>query len=216
MGDLTTADTDYSDGIVINYTLTDTSAYTWTQTMSNAKTGTVLSSFTKDSGPMLGWGTALECDDYNDVACSGTIATQTYANSTITLAAADPTFSDTLGAGTGVTYTDMVTADGGLTWTISEIVIPAMQSDAATTSASSSTMVAASSATAIFKIAQTSFITSVASGAAPSSFATPTAAAGFNGTGFFPTGTGSGAAKPSGTGDFSHHHHHHHHHGDHH
>ncbi|RDW64976.1 hypothetical protein BP6252_10627 [Coleophoma cylindrospora] len=218
VGDQTTADTDYADGIIFNYTLTDASTYTWTQTMTNAKTGVLLSSYTKNSGPMLGWGTALECDDYNGVACSGTIASQTFSNSTITLAAADPTFTDTMGAGADVTHTDMVTTDGGLTWTIAEIVIPAMQSGSSSTSSAavSSTVAAVASSSAatqttVAKVAPTSFVTSVSKSAAASTFAAPTAVAGFNGTGVFPTGSGSGAASPSGTGSSQRHHQHGHH-----
>lgn len=128
VGSLTTADVDYTNGIKLNYTLIDPDNYLWLQTMEDAVTGQLLSTFNKTSGPMLGWGTALECDDYNGVACTGTIAEQYYVNSTIILESADDTFVDTLGAGTGVTYTDMVTADGGKTWTIAKITIPAMQS----------------------------------------------------------------------------------------
>ncbi|QSZ28525.1 hypothetical protein DSL72_003023 [Monilinia vaccinii-corymbosi] len=126
VGALTTADLTWENGIKLNYTLADPDTYLWTQTMSDAVTGKLLSSFQKTSGPMLGWGTALECDNYKGVACTGTDQYQYYINSTIRLKAADSTFSSTLGFGTGVTHTDMETTDGGATWTIAKIEIPPM------------------------------------------------------------------------------------------
>lgn len=99
--------------------------------MEDAVTGQLLSTFNKTSGPMLGWGTAIECNDNNGVSCTGTISKQYYVNSTIILESADNTFIDTLGAGTGVTHTEMVTSDNGKTWTIAKINIPAMQSSSA-------------------------------------------------------------------------------------
>lgn len=126
VGSLTTADTAFANGIKLNYTLIDKKSYLWAQTMSDAVTGKLLSSFQKTSGPMLGWGTAIECNDYNGVACTGTVAQQTYVNSTIILDAADSTFINTLGTSGGATYSKMSTADGGKTWTIPKITIPAM------------------------------------------------------------------------------------------
>lgn len=128
VGELTTADANSDNGIRLNYTLADKATWLWTQTMEDAVTGTLLSSFNRTSGPMLGWGTALECNDSDDgTACTGTPDEQIYANSTIILEAADEGFIDTMGVGTGVTHTDMVTSDGGKTWTIEKITIPAMQ-----------------------------------------------------------------------------------------
>ncbi|KUJ10517.1 uncharacterized protein LY89DRAFT_564592, partial [Mollisia scopiformis] len=127
VGSLTTADVNYANGIKLNYTLIDKESYLWLQTMEDAVTGQLLSTFNKTSGPMLGWGTAIECDDYNGVSCTGTISEQYYVNSTIILESADDTFIDTLGVSSGATYTEMVTADDGKTWTISNITIPAMQ-----------------------------------------------------------------------------------------
>lgn len=128
VGALTTADTNYTNGIKLNYTLIDKESYLWLQTMEDAVTGALLSTFNKTSGPMLGWGTAIELDDYNGVAATGTVSKQSYINSTIILESADPTFIDTLGAGEGVVHTDMLTTDGGITWTIANITIPAMVS----------------------------------------------------------------------------------------
>ncbi|KAF8860690.1 hypothetical protein BDZ45DRAFT_574719, partial [Acephala macrosclerotiorum] len=96
----------------------------WLQTIEGAVTGELLSSFNKTSGPMLGWGTAIECNDYIGVSCTSTIAEQYYVNSTIILENTDDTFVDTLGVSSGATHTDMVTADNGKTWAVSKIMIP--------------------------------------------------------------------------------------------
>ena len=59
------------------------------------------------------------------VRCSfGTAATQHYYDITIYLSEADPNFKNTLGKGSGVVASDMVTSDGGKTWTISSITLP--------------------------------------------------------------------------------------------
>lgn len=129
VGELTTADANSDNGILLTYELADEDTWLWTQTMEDAVTGTLLSSFNRTSGPMTGWGTALECNDADDgTACTGTPEEQVYANSTIILKSADSGFSDTMGVGTGVTHTDMETTDSGKTWTIEKITIPAMQS----------------------------------------------------------------------------------------
>lgn len=105
--------------------------------MVDAVTGTLLSSFNKTSGPMLGWETAIECNDASSgSACTGTVSEQTWNNSTIVLESADAMFVQTLGSGTGLTHTDMVTADEGVTWTITKIVIPAVLADGTAASAS--------------------------------------------------------------------------------
>ncbi|KAF2151430.1 hypothetical protein K461DRAFT_280221 [Myriangium duriaei CBS 260.36] len=122
VGDLRTIDTDYANGITFRYTLVDRNTWTWNQTMRDGKTGKLLATYAKASGPMLGWGTALECNN----GCTGTVNPQYYRNSKITLDGADPNFSSTLGASQGANNTQMQTTDGGKTWTISEIYIPAM------------------------------------------------------------------------------------------
>jgi hypothetical protein len=127
VGGLTTAAVNYTNGVLLNYTLVDKNKYLWLQTMKDAVTGQLLSSFNKTSGPMLGWGTALECDNYNGKSCKGTTTEQWYVNSTIVLENADPTFIQTLGASSGANHTAMETADKGKTWTIAKIYIPAMQ-----------------------------------------------------------------------------------------
>ncbi|ORY66541.1 uncharacterized protein BCR38DRAFT_408465 [Pseudomassariella vexata] len=148
VGSLTTADVNYENGIVLNYTLIDKSSYLWLQTMTDAVTGELLSTFNKTSGPMLGWGTAIECNDSDDgVACTGTVAEQTWLNSTIILESADSTFVETLGASEGTTHTDMVSSDNGKTWTIAKITIPAMDSSTATEATSNETVDTAATTT---------------------------------------------------------------------
>ncbi|KAF3769695.1 hypothetical protein M406DRAFT_325187 [Cryphonectria parasitica EP155] len=108
--------------VEIVYSLSGT---VWTQTVTNADTGAALSSYEIDVGSgatMTGYGTGTECDD----SCSGTIAAQTYTGTTITLAAADESFGDTIVTTGGATYTGLATADGGVTWTIEEMYVPAM------------------------------------------------------------------------------------------
>ncbi len=68
------------------------------------------------------WGTGTECDD----GCNGTIAPQTYKNTTITLASADTAFRNTLGVSQGTTYTGLKNSADGTVWTIDSINIPAM------------------------------------------------------------------------------------------
>ncbi|KAK6067117.1 hypothetical protein SCUP515_10321 [Seiridium cupressi] len=165
VGDLTTADVNYENGILLNYTLIDKETYLWQQTMSDAVTGTLLSTFNKTSGPMLGWGTAIECQDYNGVACTGTISEQTWVNSTIILESADSTFIDTLTASSGATYTDMLTEDDGKTWTFAKLTIPAMttQDDDDVSSSSSVAAAAAAAASTTKKSAAAAAKTSSAS-----------------------------------------------------
>ena len=108
--------------VKIVYTL-ESDDETWTQTVTNADTGASLSSYSIAAGPyMTGYGTGTECDD----SCSGTIASQTYSNTVITLASADTTFGDTIATSGGATYSGLTSSNDGQTWTIAEINIPAM------------------------------------------------------------------------------------------
>jgi hypothetical protein len=127
VGTPTTAWLNYTNGVKLNYTLVDRATWLWNQTMRDAVTGQLLSTFQKKSGPMLGWGTAIECNNYQGKACSPTIAEEYYVNSTIVLDKADSTFVNTLGMSQGATSTGMKTADNGKTWTIAKITIPAMK-----------------------------------------------------------------------------------------
>ena len=62
--------------------------------------------------------------DRSRLGSFGTAATQHYYDITIYLSEADPNFKNTLGKGSGVVASDMVTSDGGKTWTISSITLP--------------------------------------------------------------------------------------------
>lgn len=72
----------------------------------------------------ISWGTGTECDD----GCTGTVSTQTYTNTVITLESADTTFGDTIASAGGATYSGLSSSNGGAIWKISKIVIPPMTS----------------------------------------------------------------------------------------
>ncbi|KAF2236053.1 hypothetical protein EV356DRAFT_565796 [Viridothelium virens] len=110
-----------TEHVKIEYTL-QSNGQNWTQTVTNAATGAELSSFNHESGPMTGWGTGTECDS----DCTGTVAVQQYIGTTITLAAADTTFGDTIASAQGATYTGLSSSNGGKVWSIATINIPAM------------------------------------------------------------------------------------------
>ncbi|KAH6678480.1 hypothetical protein B0J14DRAFT_505863 [Halenospora varia] len=110
-----------TDNVLINYTRSADGTI-WTQNVTNAKTGAYLSSFSHASGPMTGWGTGTECDD----SCTGTIAAQTYKNTTITLASADASFIKTLTTSGGTTYTGAKMSADNKVLTIESINIPSM------------------------------------------------------------------------------------------
>ncbi|KAJ6099005.1 hypothetical protein N7467_000540 [Penicillium canescens] len=110
------------DHVRIEYNL-ESDGQTWKQTVTNAVTGALLSTYSLASGPyMRGYGTGTECNDH----CSGTIAAQKYLNTTITLAGADTTFGSTIAKAAGASYTGLGSSQGGKVWTIAEIDIPAM------------------------------------------------------------------------------------------
>lgn len=70
-----------------------------------------------DSGVAQGWGTATECQS----AACGTYAAHEYVNTKIIMDVADPNYADTKGT-TGASG-DLVTADGGKTWTVDSIKV---------------------------------------------------------------------------------------------
>jgi hypothetical protein len=72
---------------------------------------------TADSGFAQGWGTAAECQ----AAACGTYAAHEYINTKIIMNVADPNYAKT--KGTRGASGDMVTKDGGKTWTIASIKI---------------------------------------------------------------------------------------------
>jgi hypothetical protein len=122
-----------TDQVTIEYKL-GTDGNTWTQTVTLACK--VVSTLQSTSGqmPKGGFGFATEAD-----ADSFTIDTQYYLNTEIHMAAADPNFSKTgvggiganhgaTGTGSGVgTAKNVRTPDGGLTWLVDLITLPAMQ-----------------------------------------------------------------------------------------
>lgn len=111
-----------SDRVQIRYKV---SGNVWTQTVTNAGTGTVLSTLDTDVGrgaTMTGYGTGTECNN----GCTGTIAAQTYENTVITLQEADTTFGATIASAQGATYTGLTSSQGGKVWTIAKINIPKM------------------------------------------------------------------------------------------
>ncbi|KAH8589745.1 hypothetical protein B0O99DRAFT_599707 [Bisporella sp. PMI_857] len=111
-----------STPVTIEYAL-QSDGQTWKQTATNANTGAVLSTFSYKSGPyMRGYGTGTECNN----GCTPTIATQTYTNTVITLAAADTTFGSTIATSQGATYSGLTSSSGGKVWSIAKMVIPKM------------------------------------------------------------------------------------------
>ncbi|KAF7594667.1 hypothetical protein BBP40_008759 [Aspergillus hancockii] len=110
------------DQVRIEYTLLEDND-TWLQNVTNAHTGAVLSTFSYKSGPyMRGYGTGTECNE----DCTGTIATQKYLNTEITLAEADETFGNTIASASGATYSGLASSNGGKVWKIASIDVPAM------------------------------------------------------------------------------------------
>ena len=125
---------DPDDHITIEYKL-GSDNNTWTQTVTSQKLGKVVSTLTSTSGLMVGggFGFATEADDN-----AYTIDTQYYLCTEIHLAAADPSFGATgvgaagamhgktgTGSGRG-TAKNLRTPDGGLTWLVDLITLPAM------------------------------------------------------------------------------------------
>ncbi|KAF9033279.1 hypothetical protein BDZ89DRAFT_557186 [Hymenopellis radicata] len=131
---------DANTDITINYKLGDDQV-TWTQTVT--VNGEVISTLESYDGPLYngGWGTGTECQS----DCTGSTSPQYYTDTTIILMEADADFSSTLGIGSGVEASDMVTTDNGKTWTIASITIPAMIDDGSSSSSSTAAAFAASS-----------------------------------------------------------------------
>lgn len=125
---------DPDDHITIEYKLGSDNT-TWTQTMTSMKLGKVVSTYSRASGAMEagGFGFATEADQD-----SYTIDTQYYLCTEFHLAAADPTWGSKSGGGNGAKYgatgtgsgpgtaKNLRTPDGGLTWLVDLITLPAM------------------------------------------------------------------------------------------
>ncbi len=126
---------DPDDHVTIDYKL-ESDGNTWTQTVTSAKLGKVVSTLQSASGPMpgTGFGFATEAD-----ADSFTIDTQYYLCTELDFAEADPKFGSTgvgaagakygaTGTGSGAgTAKNLHTPDAGLTWLVDLITLPAMQ-----------------------------------------------------------------------------------------
>ena len=69
------------------------------------------------SGHAQGWGTAIECQE----AACGFVAGHKYLNTKLIMDTADPSYDQTKGT-TNATG-ELVTSDGGKTWTIDTIVV---------------------------------------------------------------------------------------------
>ncbi|KAJ8105245.1 hypothetical protein ONZ43_g7502 [Nemania bipapillata] len=65
----------------------------------------------------LGWGTAMECQQAN----CGTVPTHHYLDTKLTMSAPNPNYKNTL-ALNGASG-NLVTADGGTTWTVADITV---------------------------------------------------------------------------------------------
>ena len=125
---------DPDDHVTIEYKL-GTDGMTWTQTVTSQTLGKVVSTLQSASGPMPkgGFGFATEAD-----ADSFTIDTQYYLCTELHFADADPHFASTgvggvgaqrgaTGKGSGIgTAKNVRTPDGGLTWLVDLITLPAM------------------------------------------------------------------------------------------
>jgi MYXO-CTERM domain-containing protein len=132
---------DPDDHVTIEYKL-EADGNTWTQTMTSQKLGKVVSTLQSASGqmPKGGFGFATEAD-----ADSFTVDTQYYLCTEIHLAEADPHFGSTgvggvganhgaTGTGSGIgTAKNLRTPDGGLTWLVDLITLPAMNPQGAQT-----------------------------------------------------------------------------------
>jgi hypothetical protein len=125
---------DPDDHVTIEYKL-ESDDKTWTQTVTSQKLGKVVSTLQSASGTMpgggLGFATEADADSFTVDNCY-------YLCSEVHLAAADPSFGATgvggagaqhgatgTGSGTG-TAKNLRTPDGGLTWLVDLITLPAM------------------------------------------------------------------------------------------
>lgn len=115
------AKVDATEKITIHYKRSD-DGKSWTQTVSRAATGQVISTLTRVSGHMTGFGTGTECND----KCTGTTDYQYYTDTKIILEAADPTFGNTRGKGAHVVEDTFTSSEGGKVWTVKKITIPPM------------------------------------------------------------------------------------------
>jgi len=94
----------------------------YSRLVTDADTKAVLSTLSTKSGPyMRGWGTACKCQH----DCAGTVETHYYFDTAITFKTPEPSFR--LGSSQGATFTPPVSEEGGRTWKIAKMTIPAMK-----------------------------------------------------------------------------------------
>ncbi|KAL5390230.1 hypothetical protein DPSP01_001801 [Paraphaeosphaeria sporulosa] len=79
--------------------------------------GVKVSTLSTKSGYGAGWGTAMECQQAN----CGTVPEHHYVNTTLIMNTADPNYKNTIGLN-GASG-NLVTTDGGKTWTVADIKI---------------------------------------------------------------------------------------------
>ncbi|KAK2811298.1 hypothetical protein FQN50_002174 [Emmonsiellopsis sp. PD_5] len=104
------------DQVTMHYKYDDATG-NYTQTV--LVNGNAVSTLSTSDGYAQGWGSAVECAETN----CGTSGAHSWLDTEITLDVADPNYINTLFKGEGVTG-DLVTNDGGKTWTASTIGIP--------------------------------------------------------------------------------------------
>ncbi|KAF1968524.1 hypothetical protein BU23DRAFT_480009 [Bimuria novae-zelandiae CBS 107.79] len=102
------------DKVTYDYKYNDSTAK-FDQTVS--VNGVKVSTLSTSTGHGAGWGTAMECQQAN----CGTVPEHHYINTKIILNTADPNYKNTLGLN-GASG-NLVTADGGKTWTVADIKI---------------------------------------------------------------------------------------------
>ncbi|KAJ4419799.1 hypothetical protein N0V82_004734 [Gnomoniopsis sp. IMI 355080] len=105
------------DEVTMLYTYSS-STTNYTQTLS--LNGAVVSTLSTNDGGAEGWGSAVECAAEN----CGSVPAHQWINAKIVLSAADPNYINTLYLSGGATGS-MTTSDGGITWNIGTINIPA-------------------------------------------------------------------------------------------
>jgi hypothetical protein len=200
---------DPDDHVTIDYLL-GTDGNTWTQTVSSLKLGKVVSTLQSTSGqmPKGGFGFATEAD-----ANSYTIDTQYYLCTELDLAAADPHFGATgvggigaqygaTGTGSGIgTAKNLRTPDGGLTWLVDLITLPAMQPQGTQTPAPAINCSTTSGADAGTGHSSSSSSSSSSSGSSSSSSSGSSSGSGSSGSSSSTTtsSSGSGSSGLNGT-----------------
>ncbi|KAF2638842.1 hypothetical protein P280DRAFT_430296 [Massarina eburnea CBS 473.64] len=105
------------DKITMHYVFSDSTGNYTQYVLLN---GNQVSTLSTEDGQAQGFGSAVECAATD----CGSMPAHQWIDTKITLDTADPNYSQTLGKGDGVTG-DMSTSDGGKTWSVTTINIPA-------------------------------------------------------------------------------------------